>query len=153
MDSLRVASEIDPSQGLTLGKNERGRDVIMRDARSFSTQPKAEFSDRDMRLSIMESQGGRHVGAIARQEFFPLVGWRRRNPWNTRAGSMTAWLKQSPNSHSAKAIDYLVAKFGAEHVLLESDDPYVRGDSVLAQSLHRSKIGAIDLTVLWEANA
>ena len=55
-DSLRVAGEIGQCQGLKLGQNERGRDVLMRDARPFLTQPKAEFSDLDLRLSIMDTQ-------------------------------------------------------------------------------------------------
>jgi len=56
-DSLRVASEIGQRQGLKLGKNERGRDIVTRDGKPFLTQLKAEFSDLDLRLSIMDSQG------------------------------------------------------------------------------------------------
>jgi aminocarboxymuconate-semialdehyde decarboxylase len=56
-DSLRVASEIGQRQGLKLGKNERGRDFVSRDGKPFLTQLKAEFSDLDLRLSIMDSQG------------------------------------------------------------------------------------------------
>lgn len=56
-DSLRVASEIGQRHGLALGKNERGRDTVTRDGKPYLTQPKAEFSDLDLRLSIMASQG------------------------------------------------------------------------------------------------
>ena len=56
-DSLRVASEIGQRHGLAFGKNEHGRDVVMRDGKIYLTQPKAEFSDLDLRLSIMDSQG------------------------------------------------------------------------------------------------
>ncbi len=56
-DSLRVASEIGQRQGLKLGKNERGGDIVTRDGKPFLTQLKAEFSDFDLRLSMMDSQG------------------------------------------------------------------------------------------------
>jgi len=56
-DSLKVASEIGKGQGLTLAKNERGRDLLVRDGKTFLTQVKAEFSDLDLRLSIMDQQG------------------------------------------------------------------------------------------------
>jgi aminocarboxymuconate-semialdehyde decarboxylase len=57
LESLRVASEIGQGHGLKLTKNERGRDVLVRDGRNFLTQVKAEFSDLDLRLSIMDQQG------------------------------------------------------------------------------------------------
>jgi aminocarboxymuconate-semialdehyde decarboxylase len=56
-DSLRVASEIGKVQGLTLAQNERGRDVLRRDGKQILTQLKAEFTDLDLRLSIMDQQG------------------------------------------------------------------------------------------------
>jgi aminocarboxymuconate-semialdehyde decarboxylase len=56
-DSLKVASEIGRRHGLKLEKNERGRDVVTRDGRAFLTQLKAEFSDLDLRLLIMDQQG------------------------------------------------------------------------------------------------
>ncbi|HTF92762.1 MAG TPA: amidohydrolase family protein [Verrucomicrobiae bacterium] len=56
-DSLKVASEIGRRQGLKLEKEERGRDVVTRDGRPLLTQLKAEFSDLDLRLSIMDHQG------------------------------------------------------------------------------------------------
>ncbi len=56
-DSLKVASEIGRRQGLKLEKKERGRDVVTRDGRPLLTQLKAEFSDLDLRLSIMDHQG------------------------------------------------------------------------------------------------
>jgi aminocarboxymuconate-semialdehyde decarboxylase len=56
-DSLKVASEIGRHQGLKLEKKERGRDVVTRDGRPLLTQLKAEFSDLDLRLSIMDHQG------------------------------------------------------------------------------------------------
>lgn len=56
-DSLRVASEIGKRHGMKLGKNDRGRDIVSRDGKPFLTQLKAEFSDLDLRLSIMDSQG------------------------------------------------------------------------------------------------
>jgi aminocarboxymuconate-semialdehyde decarboxylase len=57
LDSLKVASEIGRRQGLKLEKEERGRDVVTRDGRPLLTQLKAEFSDLDLRLSIMDHQG------------------------------------------------------------------------------------------------
>src|SRR5512138_3044200 len=56
-ESLKVASEIGNRHGLKLGKNERGRDIVTRDGKAFLTQLKAEFSNLDLRLSIMDSQG------------------------------------------------------------------------------------------------
>ena len=56
-DSLKMASEIGRRHGLKLEKNERGRDIVTRDRRPLLTQLKAEFSDLDLRLSIMDHQG------------------------------------------------------------------------------------------------
>jgi len=56
-ESLKVASEIGKRHGMKLGKNERGREIVTRDGKPFLTQLKAEFSDLDLRLSIMDSQG------------------------------------------------------------------------------------------------
>jgi aminocarboxymuconate-semialdehyde decarboxylase len=56
-DSLRVASEIGRRQGLGLTKNDRGRDTLIRDGKTLLTQLKAEFTDLDLRLSIMDQQG------------------------------------------------------------------------------------------------
>ena len=55
-DSLRVASEIGKRHGMKL-ENERGREIVSRAGKPYLTQPKAEFSDLDLRLSIMDSQG------------------------------------------------------------------------------------------------
>lgn len=55
-EGLKMAGEIGRSRGLNLQKDERGRDVLTRDGRPFLTQPKAEFSDLDLRLSIMDHQ-------------------------------------------------------------------------------------------------
>jgi aminocarboxymuconate-semialdehyde decarboxylase len=57
LDSLRVASEIGQRHGLGLAKNDRGRDALTRDGKTFLTQLKAEFTDLDLRLSIMDQQG------------------------------------------------------------------------------------------------
>jgi aminocarboxymuconate-semialdehyde decarboxylase len=56
-DSLKVASEIGKRHGMKLGKNDRGQEIVTRDNTPLLTQPKAEFSDLDLRLSIMDSQG------------------------------------------------------------------------------------------------
>lgn len=56
-ESMKVASEIGKHHGLKLGKNERGREIVSRDGKPFLSQLKAEFSDLDLRLSIMDSQG------------------------------------------------------------------------------------------------
>ena len=56
-ESLKVASEIGNRHSLRLGKNERGQDIVSRDGKPFLTQLKAEFSNLDLRLSIMDSQG------------------------------------------------------------------------------------------------
>ena len=51
------------------------------------------------------------------------------------------------------ALEYLVANFGAEKVLLGSDYPYDMGDPEPVQSLHRTKIGANELEAISHANA
>jgi len=56
-ESLKVASEIGKRNGMKLGRNERGREIVTRDGKPFLTQLKAEFSDLDLRLSIMDRQG------------------------------------------------------------------------------------------------
>lgn len=55
-ESLPIASEIGQSEGLKFAKNERGREVVTRDGKPYLNQPKAEFSDLELRLSIMDSQ-------------------------------------------------------------------------------------------------
>ena len=55
-ESLKVASEIGKRQGLKLATNDIGREIVTRDGKPFLTQPKAEFSNLDLRLSIMDSQ-------------------------------------------------------------------------------------------------
>jgi aminocarboxymuconate-semialdehyde decarboxylase len=311
-DSLRVASEIGQNQGLKLGKNERGRDIVTRDGKPFLTQLKAQFFDLDLRLSIMDSQGvdmqvlspastyffywmtaeesleyarwlndrlaeavAKHpkrfvaLGSVPLQEpaqavlemeramtklalrgvevasninghyfddpgFMPfweaaqaldalifvhpnqVVGADRMKDYNlanlignptdtslafaklifggvleryprlkflvAHAGgflpytwgrlergyriqdSATAKIPKPPSeyvkllhfdtiTHSAMALEYLVANFGAEKVLLGSDYPYDMGDPEPVQSLHRTKIGANDLAAISHANA
>jgi aminocarboxymuconate-semialdehyde decarboxylase len=56
-------------------------------------------------------------------------------------------------THSAMALEYLVANFGAEKVLLGSDYPYDMGDPEPVQSLRRTKIGANELEAISHANA
>src|SRR5882724_7104150 len=55
--SLKAASDVGRSHGLKLEKDERNRDMLTRDDRPLLTQPKGEFSDLDLRLSIMDHQG------------------------------------------------------------------------------------------------
>ncbi|MGE5217217.1 MAG: amidohydrolase family protein [Chloroflexota bacterium] len=55
--SLKMAGEIGARHGLKLEKNEFGREVVTRNGKAFLNQPKAEFSDLDLRLSIMDQQG------------------------------------------------------------------------------------------------
>jgi len=56
-DSLNVACQVGPRYGLKLERNERGRDMVTRDGKAILTQLKAEFSNLDLRLSIMDQQG------------------------------------------------------------------------------------------------
>jgi aminocarboxymuconate-semialdehyde decarboxylase len=56
-DSLKVAGEIGARRGLKLEKNERGHAVLTRGGKPYLNQLKAEFSDLDLRLSIMDQQG------------------------------------------------------------------------------------------------
>ncbi len=311
-DSLRVASEIGQRQGLKLAKNERGRDIVTRDGKPYLSQPKAEFSDLELRLSIMDSQGvdmqllspassyffywmpaeqsleyarwlndrlaeavAKHpkrfvaLGSVPLQEpakavlemeramtklglrgvevasningryfddpgFLPfweaaqaldalifvhpnqVVGADRMRDFNlanlignptdsslafaklifggvleryprlkflvAHAGgflpytwgrldrgyriqdSTTSRISKPPSeyikllhfdtiTHSAMALEYLVANFGADKVLLGSDYPYDMGDPEPVQSLHRTKIGANELAAISHANA
>ncbi len=55
--SLNVATEIGRRYGLKLEKDERGRDLVMRGAKAILSQLKAEFSDLNLRMSIMDHQG------------------------------------------------------------------------------------------------
>ena len=55
--SLNVARQVGQRYGLKLEKNERGRDMVTRAGKAILTQLKAEFSDLDLRLSIMDQQG------------------------------------------------------------------------------------------------
>lgn len=56
-ESLRMASEIGASYGLTMDKDARGRAVLARAGKPFLAQVKAEFFDLDLRVSIMDRQG------------------------------------------------------------------------------------------------
>jgi aminocarboxymuconate-semialdehyde decarboxylase len=55
--SLKMAGEIGARHGLKLEKNQHGRELVTRDGKAFLSQPKAEFTDLDLRLSIMDHQG------------------------------------------------------------------------------------------------
>lgn len=55
--SLKMAGEVGARHGLKLEKNERGRDLVTRNGKAFLSQLKVEFSDLDLRLSIMDQQG------------------------------------------------------------------------------------------------
>jgi aminocarboxymuconate-semialdehyde decarboxylase len=57
LESLQVAIEVGQRYGLKLEKNERGRDMVTRAGKAILTQLKAEFSDLNLRLSIMDQQG------------------------------------------------------------------------------------------------
>jgi aminocarboxymuconate-semialdehyde decarboxylase len=56
-ESLRMAGEVGRRQGLESSKDERGRDIVTRNGKPYLNQPKAEFSNLELRLSIMDSQG------------------------------------------------------------------------------------------------
>jgi aminocarboxymuconate-semialdehyde decarboxylase len=56
-ESLKMARQVGARHGLTMDKDARGRAVVTRDGKPFLTQLKAEFSDLDLRLSIMDQQG------------------------------------------------------------------------------------------------
>jgi len=56
-DSLEMAAQIGARHGLEAQNNNRGQAILLRDGKPFLTQAKAEFSDLDLRLSIMEQQG------------------------------------------------------------------------------------------------
>ena len=56
-------------------------------------------------------------------------------------------------THSAMALEYLVANFGAENVLLGSDYPYDMGDPEPVQSLYQTKITGTARELISSANA
>jgi aminocarboxymuconate-semialdehyde decarboxylase len=56
-DSLKMAAEVGARQGLELNQDERGRAVLLRASKPYLKELKAEFSDLDLRLSIMDHQG------------------------------------------------------------------------------------------------
>jgi aminocarboxymuconate-semialdehyde decarboxylase len=55
--SLEMAARIGAPYGLTVQTTEQDRTVLLRDGKPFLTQAKAQFSDLDLRLSIMDGQG------------------------------------------------------------------------------------------------
>jgi aminocarboxymuconate-semialdehyde decarboxylase len=57
LQALKMAAEIGARQGLELTNDERGRAVLLRGGKAYLKQLKAEFSDLDLRLSIMDQQG------------------------------------------------------------------------------------------------
>jgi hypothetical protein len=75
--SLKAASDVARSHGLKLEKDERNRDMLTRDDRPLLTQPKGEFSDLDLRLSIMDHQGV-DMQALAPAGSFFLDACRQR---------------------------------------------------------------------------
>ncbi|MGH7816438.1 MAG: amidohydrolase family protein [Candidatus Binatia bacterium] len=126
-DSLKVASEIGKGQGLALAKNEAGRDVL--------------------------SRGG----------FLPYT-WGRLDRGYRIKDSAAAKISKPPSAylkllhfdtitHSAMALEYLVANFGAEHVLLGSDYPHDMGDPQPVESLGQTKIAGNELELISSANA
>lgn len=56
-DAQKVAVEIGKSHGLELDRDDRGRQVVMRDGKPFLGPLKAAFYDLDLRASIMDQQG------------------------------------------------------------------------------------------------
>ena len=84
-DSLKVISEIGKRHKLKLATNERGRAIVTRDGKQFLTQLKAEFSDLDLRLSIMDQQcvdmqvlapaGSYFFYWMAAEESLEFAGW------------------------------------------------------------------------------
>src|ERR1051325_11189037 len=56
-DSLEMAAQIGARHGLEAQTNDRGQAILLREGKPFLTQAKAEFSDLELRLSIMEQQG------------------------------------------------------------------------------------------------
>jgi len=84
-DSLKMASEIGACHGLEIGKNDRGRTVVTRGGKPFLTELTAEFSDLDLRLSIMDRQCvDMQVLSPASSYFFywmPIDGAREYARW------------------------------------------------------------------------
>ena len=56
-EALKMAAAIGARQGLELANDERGRAVLLRSGKAYLKQLKAEFTDLDLRLSIMDQQG------------------------------------------------------------------------------------------------
>jgi len=77
-DSLKIASEIGKRHGMKLDKNERRREIVTRAGKPYLTQPKAEFSDLDLRLSIMDSQGVDMQAISPASSYFFLLDGRGR---------------------------------------------------------------------------
>lgn len=56
-------------------------------------------------------------------------------------------------THSQMALEYLVANFAAEHVLLGSDYPYDMGDPEPVESLQKTNISTKDKERICSENA
>jgi hypothetical protein len=100
-----LASEIGRRHGLKLEKDERDRDSLTGGGRPFLSRLKAEFSDLDWRLSIMDHQVV-HTGFGWIFAIEHLQG--RVNKASLRCNNPTA---QWP-------LEYLVRNFGTADVLL-----------------------------------
>jgi len=99
-DSLAMAAQIGARHGLEAQNSDRGQAIPLRDGKPFLTQAKAEFSDLDLRLSIMEQQGvDMQVLSPAGSYFFYWC--QRPMHLNMPAGSMIAWAMRRPNFRGA----------------------------------------------------
>jgi aminocarboxymuconate-semialdehyde decarboxylase len=56
-------------------------------------------------------------------------------------------------THSSMALEYLVANFGADNVLLGSDYPYDMGDPEPVESLRKTNIAATERELISSVNA
>lgn len=72
--SLKTAAEIGQRHGLKLSNDERGRAIVTRDDKPYLSELKAEFSDLNLRLSIMEHQGI-DMQALSPASTYFFYGW------------------------------------------------------------------------------
>lgn len=134
--SLKMAGEIGARHGLKLEKSAHGREFVTRDGKAL----KAEFSDLDLRLAIMDGQGMDMQGSAVAKLSKPPSESIKLLYFDTIA-------------HSQMALEYLVENFGANQVLLGSDCPYDMGEPEPRAALRAARLSAAQIEQVAGVNA
>jgi predicted TIM-barrel fold metal-dependent hydrolase len=161
-NSLEMAARLGDRHGLEAQKNDRGEAVPLRDGKPFLTQAKAEFSDLDLGLSIMDQQGV-DMQVLSPAGSCPTLGAAsiavtqfkdsNKRKISKPPSDYVKLLYFDTITHSPMALDYLISNFGAERVLLGSDYPYDIGDPEALTLLSSSHLDPAQMRQVAGANA